>query len=132
MLGPRTYLLASTGLALAIGLLLVVLFGSKGPEILLFCALGWGPVALVGVLGGTLAVRWHGTAGPAFPLTLLTCILLRLIFGLGGLFLAMTSERVTPYLTALFATFVTMQALEMVWFIRRARSFRDASVSPAR
>jgi len=132
MFGFKSYLLFSTGLALGVGLLAILLFAANGPETLLFCALGWAPISLVGVFGGALAVRLHGTAGPAFPLTLLTCILLRLIFGLGGLFLATRSEQVTPYLTALFATFIATQALEMVWFYRRARLFRVASVGPAR
>ena len=132
MLGPRNYLLASTGLALLLALVLAGIFAAKGVDTLLFAALGWAPIALIGVVGGGLAVRSHGGPGTAFPLTLLTCILLRLIFGLGGLFLAMMNERVTAYLTALFATFVTMQVLEMVWFLRRARLFRDAPVNPAR
>ena len=132
MLGPRNYVLASTGLALVVGLILALLFAPKGSESFLFAALGWAPIALIGVVGGTLSVRLHGTTGAAFPASLLTCILLRLILGLGGLFLAMMNERVAPYLTALFATFVTLQALEMVWFIRRARLFRETSVNPAR
>ena len=132
MYGPRNYLLAATGLALGLGLLLALLFGLKDGQSLLFAALGWAPIALVGVVGGRLSVKHHGTPGAAFPASLLTCILLRLILGLGGLFLAMMGERVTAYLTALFATYVTMQVLEMVWFIRRARLFSETSVNPAR
>ena len=132
MLGSRPYLLASSGLALLLGLLWAALFAAKGPDSLLFAAAGWAPVALVGVFGGTLAVRFHGTAGSAFPLTLVTCILLRLFLGLGGVALALMSEQVSPYLTTLFGTFASMQVFEMVWFIRRGRLFRDAPMNPAR
>jgi hypothetical protein len=131
MLGPRNYLLASTGLAFVLAVILAALFAARGQEPLLFAALGWAPLALIGVVGGWLAVKVHGTSGAAFPLTLLTCILLRLIFGLGGLFPAMQFGQVTPYLTALFGTFVTMQVLEMVWFFRRARRFQGATMNPA-
>jgi len=121
MWGSRRYLLTASGLVLILGVLWAALFGSKTTESLLFAAAGWAPIALIGVLGGTLAVRFHGTTGPAFPVTLLTCILLRLFFGLGGVALALKFGQVTPYLTTLFGTFATLQIFEMVWFIRRSR-----------
>lgn len=132
MWGAGRYLSIGGFLALILGLLAAIVFWSRPPSSLAFALIGWGPIALIGVLGGALAVRFHGRAGGAFPLTLLTCILLRLFCGLGGLALAMRGGQVGAYLTALFGTFVTLQVFEVVWFIRRSQGVRETQATPAR
>ena len=62
-----------------------------------------------------------GRAGAGFPLAVLTCILLRLVLGLGGLALAAWSTQVLAYLVGSLATFAAMQTFEMIWFWRRSR-----------
>jgi hypothetical protein len=132
MWGAKTYLLAASAIALGLGALWTLLFVSKGSDSLLFALAGWVPIALIGVLGGALTVAVHGRTGVAFPLTLSTCILLRLFFGLGGVALASIHGQVGAYLTALLGTFFVMQVFEMVWFIRRARVFREIDATAAR
>lgn len=132
MWGTRQYLFAASGLALLPAVVCALVFSSRGPQALLFVAAGWVPIALIGVLGGALTVRFHGTTGVAFPLTLATCILLRLFFGLAGVALASMNEQLAPYLASLLGTFAVMQGFEMIWFIRRERWFRSTEAATAR
>lgn len=131
MWGTRQYLLAASGLALLLAVAWVLVFASGGSRALLFVAAGWAPIALIGVLGGALTVRFHGTIGVAFPLTLATCILLRLFLGLIGVALASINEQLAPYLTSLLGTFAVMQGFEVIWFFRRDRWFRSAETAAA-
>ena len=121
MWGSKQFFLVATAVMLLLGAGLWFALASTGPAGLQIAALGWGAMALIGVVGGTLAVHFHGRAGAAFPLTLVTCILLRLFSGLGGIVLALRSDQLTAYLTALFATFVVTLAFEMFWFLRRGK-----------
>ena len=117
----RHYLIRSGALALAPAVVLTLIFISRGNETLLFAGLGWAPMALIGVAGGAWTVSHFGRVGKGFPLAVLTCILLRLLLGLGGLVLAHVNAQVLPYLAGSLATFATMQVFEMLWFLRRNR-----------
>jgi hypothetical protein len=101
--------------------LLVTPFLFSSVESALFALVGWTPMALIGVAGGGWAVARYGSAGHGFPLAVLTCILLRLSLGLGGLAWAASQRQVTPYLAGSLVTFVVMQAFESTWFLRRSR-----------
>ena len=117
----RHYLLRSGALALVPAVVLTLLFLPRGTAALLFAAIGWAPMALIGVAGGGWTVSHFGRAGKGFPLAVLTCILLRLLLGLGGLAVAHVNAQVMPYLAASLATFAAMQLFEMLWFLRRNR-----------
>ena len=124
MWGTRQYMFAAGGVALFLGLVWVLVFWTVDTRSLIFAVAGWAPIALVGVVGGALTVRFHGSVGVAFPLTLAACIMLRLFFGLAGVALASLSGTIAPYLWSLFGTFAVMQVFEMIWFIRRQRWLR--------
>ena len=117
----RHYLIRSGVLALALAVVLTLFFLPRGSAPLLFAALGLAPMALIGVAGGGWAVSYFGRAGAGFPLAVLTCILLRLVLGLGGLVFAHVHVQVVPYLAGSLATFAAMQLFEMLWFLRRNR-----------
>ncbi len=117
----RHYLIRSGALALALAVVLALIFLPRGTAPLLFAALGWVPMALIGVAGGGWAVSRFGRVGMGFPLAVLTCILLRLLLGLGGLAFAHVHAQVVPYLAGSLTTFATMQLFEMLWFLRRNR-----------
>ncbi len=117
----RHYLFRSGAVAVALAVLLTLVFVFRGAAALGFALLGWAPMALIGVAGGAWAVSRFGRPGSAFPLAVLACILLRLVLGLGGLGLAAWVGQVVAYLAGSLATFATMQAFEMVWFWRRNR-----------
>ncbi len=117
----RQYLIRSGALTLALALVLTTIFLPRGAVALLFAVLGWAPMALIGVAGGGWAVSRFGRVGVGFPLAVLTCILLRLSLGLGGLALAGVHAQEVPYLAASLATFAAMQLYEMLWFLRRSR-----------
>lgn len=117
----RQYLIRSGALALALAIALSMIFIPRSTVALLFAVLGWAPMALIGVVGGGWAVSRFGRVGVGFPLAVLTCILLRLSLGLGGLALAGVYAQVVPYLVASLATFAAMQVYEMLWFLRRNR-----------
>ncbi len=117
----RHYLLRSGALAALLAVLLTFAFASSGGAALAFALLGWAPMALLGTAGGAWAVSRFGRPGPAFPLAVLTCILLRLVLGLGFLALAAWFEQVVACLAGSLATFATMQVFEMLWFWRRNR-----------
>ena len=114
----RHYLIRSGAAALAPAVVLTLIFTSRGNEALLFAALGWAPMALIGVAGGGWTASHFGRAGTGFPLAVLTCILLRLLAGLGGLALAHVNAQVLPYLAGSLATFAVMLVFEMLWFLR--------------
>ncbi|NIM00860.1 MAG: hypothetical protein GTN89_08015 [Acidobacteria bacterium] len=128
----RHYLFRSGAVAAALAVLLALLFALRGAAPIGFALLGWAPMALLGVGGGAWAVSRFGRPGPAFPLAVLTCILLRLVLGLGGLALAAWVGQVVAYLAGSLATFATMQAFEMVWFWRRNRLDATASATLTR
>ncbi len=117
----RHYLIRSGALALAPAVVLTLIFLPRGTAALLFAAIGWAPMALIGVAGGGWTVSHFGRVGAGFPLAVLTCILLRLLLGLGGLLLAHVNAQVLPYLAGSLATFATLQVFEMLWFLRRNR-----------
>ena len=117
----RQYVTRATALALATVALVVAPFVFGAPGNPLFALAGWAPMALIGVGGGAWAVARYGNAGHGFLLAVLTCILLRLSLGLGGLAVAATQRQVTPYLAGSLVTFVAMQAFEGSWFLRRSR-----------
>ena len=117
----RQYLIRSGVLALALVVVLTAIFLPRSIVALLFAVLGWAPMALIGVAGGGWAVSRFGRVGVGFPLAVLTCILLRLSLGLGGLALAGAYAQEVPYLAGSLATFAAMQGYEMFWFLRRSR-----------
>ena len=117
----RHYLIRSGVLATSLATLLFLGFLARGGTTLGFALLGWAPMALLGVAGGGWAVSRFGRAGAGFPLAVLTCILLRLVLGLGGLALAAWATQVLAYLVGSLATFAAMQVFEMMWFWRRSR-----------
>ena len=117
----RHYLIRSGALALVPAVMLTPIFLPRGTTALLFAGLGWAPMALVGVAGGGWTVSRFGRAGSGFPLAVLTCILLRLLLGLGGLVFAHVHTQIVPYLAGSLATFAAMQLFEMLWFLRRNR-----------
>ena len=69
-------------------------------------------MASIGVAGGAWAVSRYGRPGSGFPLAVLTCILLRLSLGLGGLALAALLGGTVAYLVGSLVAFVAMQAFE--------------------
>ena len=122
MSGPvRHYLIRSAAPALLPAAVLTLVFLPRGAQGLLWALAGWAPMALIGVAGGAWTVARFGRVGPGFPLAVLTCILLRLFLGLGGLGLASLYSQVVPYLAGSLATFAVMQGFEMLWFLRRSR-----------
>ena len=93
----RHYLLRSGALALVLAVLLTLIFLPRGTAALLFAAIAWAPMALIGVAGGGWTVSRFGRVGVGFPLAVLTCILLRLLLGLGGLaFAHVVSSELSP------------------------------------
>jgi len=121
MLGVKQYILSASALSVGLGLLLALMLASQGAGALVTAAFAWGVMSAIGVIGGGLAVYFHGNAGPGFPLTVLTCILLRLFSGLGGILIAVRVGQLNAYLIALFTSFFLMSAFEMIWFLRRGR-----------
>jgi hypothetical protein len=117
----RHYLIRSAGLAALLAAVLALVFVNLGAAALGFALLGWTPMALLGVAGGGWAVSRFGRPGAGFPLAVLTCILLRLALGLGGMALAAWANQVVAYLAGSLATFAAMQVFEMIWFWRRSR-----------
>ena len=128
----RHYLIRSGVLATSLATLLSLGFLSRGGTTLGFALLGWAPMALLGVAGGGWAVSRFGRAGAGFPLAVLTCILLRLVLGLGGLALAAWFTQVLAYLAGSLVTFAAMQVFEMNWFWRRSRLQPTADASLVR
>jgi hypothetical protein len=117
----RIYLTRSGALAAVVAAALVAVMFTRGLDSTGFALLGWAPMALLGVAGGGWAVSRFGLPGAGFPLAVLTCILLRLILGFGGLALAARLDQVVAYLVGSLTTFAAMQVFEMVWFWRRSR-----------
>ena len=128
----RHYLTRSAALAAVLAAVLSVVFLASGNASLGFALLGWAPMALLGVAGGSWAVSRFGRAGAGFPLAILTCILLRLFLGLGGVALAAWFGQEVAYLAGSLTTFAAMQVFEMVWFWRRSRLQTTAGAALAR
>jgi len=125
----RHYLIRSAAVAVPLAVLLSLVFLARGNASLGFALLGWAPMALLGVAGGGWAVSRFGRAGAGFPLAVLTCILLRLVLGLGGLALAAGFDQVVAYLGGSLVTFAAMQVVEMNWFWRRSRLQQTAGAT---
>lgn len=107
---------ASAAALLPLGLAL----GSRG-RLWLFG--GWSAMALLGLAGGYWMTVVHGRAGADFLVALGTCMLARLVVAAVGAFIAAGAgmSAVWPYLAGLAVGFVSMQLLEVGWFLRRAR-----------
>jgi len=125
----RHYLIRSGAVAVPLAVLLLLVFLARGHASLGFALLGWAPMALLGVAGGAWAVSRFGRTGAGFPLAVLTCILLRLVLGLGGLALAARFDQVVAYLGGSLVTFAAMQVFEMNWFWRRSRLQQTAGAT---
>jgi hypothetical protein len=121
MLGAKNFTLIALALTLGLALILGAVFRADGAQALTAVGIAWGLMSVIGVFGGALAVNFHGNPGAGFPLTVVTCILLRLFSGLGGILIAVRLGHVNAYLIGLFSTFFLMSAFEMFWFLRRNR-----------
>jgi hypothetical protein len=88
--------------------------------------LGWAIIAVTAVAGGWALETWHGRPGAGFLAALAACILARLFGGTAGAFAASAApaagdDPVRAFLVGLVATFLPLQLLEIVWFVRKAR-----------
>ena len=84
---------------------------------------GWVIMALFGLVGGLWMTTVHGRDGADFLVALGTCMLARLAVAASGAFFAARAgmEAVWPYLAGLAVGFISMQVLEVGWFLRKAK-----------
>jgi len=122
-LGPRRFVAWSGATALAAGLVLLPFLAPRGSQILLSGLLGWLAMSVVGVAGGWWLVARHGSAAAAFLRAMGICMLARLVVAAAGAFgaRAVGAAPAYAYLAGLAAGYLPVQALEMVWFLRRDR-----------
>jgi hypothetical protein len=120
-LGPAKYALYSSMLSLAVVMGLLPLGFLFGTSVVLWSALGFWMMSLVGVVGGAWEVDRHGSGGKDFPMAVATCILARLLVVAVGAGAAATRsmEAVYACLVGLGASYFPMQAFEMNWFLKR-------------
>ena len=120
----KRYIVGSSAVATAAGLLLVILAAPHGRAVVGWCLVGWSIMTLTGVAGGAWAVLQHGGPGAGFLVALGTCMLARLTASALGAWAATAHgmEAVWPFLAGLGATYLPLQVFEMGWFVRQTRS----------
>lgn len=92
---------------------------------------GWSAVSLVGVADGVWLCRRYGRPGSGFLTALVVGILARLLLVLVGTGLALrygVDAAPWAFLVGMAGGFVPLQAFEVFWFVKSARSL-SGSVS---
>jgi len=114
------FALRAAAVALAAGALVTVIAALDGAGSAAWAAIGWAPAAAVGVAAGTWLAAVHGRRDASFVKALGFGMLARFGAVLVSTALALSGGPAVyrPCLAGIAAAYVSLQAFEIVWFVR--------------